>query len=76
MTTLAIKPQEHITPYFPTAFKTKCNQHAVRCGMCGVILYVDEERFGFFSDAINAGLDSPFRCEKCEQEYDDLAYEG
>lgn len=58
----------------PTFFRTERNEHEVRCGMCGRIGYVDEETFHFVSDAINAGLDNPFSCEVCEEEYDDLAY--
>jgi hypothetical protein len=52
------------------------SQHEVRCGMCGKTMFVDEETFWFVNDAIKAGLDVPFRCEKCKQEYDDLVYEG
>ena len=76
MTTLAIKPPEHISPDGPTVFKTEGNQHEVRCGMCGSTLYVDEETFRFVQDAIKSGLDDPFRCARCAEEYDDLAYEG
>jgi len=60
----------------PTAFMTERNQRGVRCGMCGKVTYVDEDTFQFASDAISAGLDDPFRCEICQEEYDDLAYEG
>jgi hypothetical protein len=30
----------------------------------------------FVQEAIKAGLDDPFRCVKCKEEYDDLTYEG
>ena len=60
----------------PTVFKTERNQHEVRCGMCGRIIYVEEDTFNFVSDAIEAGLDNPFRCALCKVEYDDLVYEG
>ena len=76
MTNLALIPSQHIATFGPTVFKTERNQHEVRCGMCGRIIYVAEETFGFVSEAINAGLDDPFRCELCKEEYDDLAYEG
>ena len=76
MTTLASKPQEHITSPATTSFKTQQNQHEVRCGMCGSIIYVDEETFSFVQDAIKTGLDDPFRCARCKEEYDNLAYEG
>ena len=52
------------------------NQHEVRCGMCARELYVDEDAYRFYSDALISGLDNPFRCEICSEEYDDLAYAG
>ena len=76
MTHLALVPSQHIATFGPTVFKTERNQHEVRCGMCGRTIYVAEETFGFVNEAINAGLDDPFRCELCKEEYDDLAYEG
>ena len=75
MTTSASKPEERITSYGPTVSNME-PKHEVRCGMCGSIIYVDEATFRFVEDAIKAGLDDPFRCEKCKEEYDDLAYEG
>jgi hypothetical protein len=69
-------PDQHIATYGPTVFKTERNQHEVRCGMCGRIIYVDEETFSFVADAVKGGLDNPFRCDYCQEEYDDLAYEG
>ena len=55
---------------------TDDHQHEVRCGMCAKELYVDDEGYRLYMDAINSGLDNPFRCEVCNEEYDDLAYEG
>jgi hypothetical protein len=55
---------------------TDDTQHEVRCGMCARELYVDDEGYGLYFEAINSGLDNPFRCEVCSEEYDDLAYEG
>jgi hypothetical protein len=52
------------------------NQHEVRCGMCARELYVDEQAYELYSEALTSGLDNPFRCEVCSEEYDDLAYEG
>ena len=52
------------------------NQHEVRCGMCARELYVNEAAYRFYSEALISGLDNPFRCEVCSEEYDDLAYEG
>ena len=63
-------------PIMATSTMTDDKQHEVRCGMCARELYVDEESHRFYSDALLSGLDNPFRCEVCSEEYDDLAYEG
>jgi hypothetical protein len=55
---------------------TDDKQHEVRCGMCARELYVDDEGYRLYMEAITSGLDNPFRCEICSEEYDDLAYEG
>lgn len=60
----------------PTGFKTERNQRATRCGMCGTLIYVDEETFSFTMEAIKAGLDDPYLCDVCKKEYDELVYEG
>lgn len=52
------------------------NQHARYCGMCGRLLYVDQDTLQRISYATQSGLDNPLRCERCGEEYDDLAYEG
>ncbi|HZN06220.1 MAG TPA: hypothetical protein VFB65_05525 [Pyrinomonadaceae bacterium] len=59
-----------------TSVMTDDKQHEVRCGMCARELYVDEDDYSFYSEALLSGLDNPFRCEVCSEEYDDLAYEG
>ena len=51
-------------------------QHEVRCGMCARELYVEESAYRSYAEALLSGLDNPFRCEVCAEEYDDLAYEG
>jgi len=60
----------------PTSFMTERNEHEVRCGMCAREVYVDHETYIFASGAMESGLDNPFRCEVCAEEYDDLAFEG
>ena len=77
MTTLRsnIDPDQQ-TRTMPTSFMTEENEHGVRCGMCAREIFVNEETFRSMSEAIASGLDNPFRCEICEEEYDDLAYEG
>ena len=58
------------------ATMTDEKQYEVRCGMCARELYVDEESHRLYSEALLSGLDNPFRCEVCSEEYDDLVYEG
>jgi hypothetical protein len=60
----------------PTSFVTEEVEHEVRCGMCARAVDVDEETYRFVSEAVDSGLDNPFRCEICAEEYDDLVYEG
>lgn len=59
-----------------TPIMTGEHQHEVRCGMCAKELFVDDEGYRLYCEAINSGLDNPFRCDVCSEEYDDLAYEG
>ena len=59
-----------------TSIMTDDKQHEVRCGMCARELYVDEGEYRYYAEALLSGLDNPFRCEICNEEYDDLAYEG
>jgi hypothetical protein len=59
-----------------TSILTDDNQHEVRCGMCAREMCVDDEGYRRYMYAIQSGLDNPFRCEVCNEEYDELAYEG
>ena len=74
MTTLRTDLEQ--TQQAPTSIMTDDNQHEVRCGMCARELYVDEDSYRLYSEALLSGLNNPFRCEVCSEEYDDLAYEG
>jgi len=68
--------RSHQLPLVPASVMTDENQHEVRCGMCARELYVDNEGYRLYMEAMNSGLDNPFRCETCNEEYDDLVYEG
>lgn len=77
MTTLrSYIDQNRQEPIAATSIMTDENQYEVRCGMCARELYVDEESHRLYTEALISGLDNPFRCEVCSEEYDDLAYEG
>ena len=60
----------------PTSFIPERVENEVRCGMCARTINVDDETYHFGIEAIDSGLDNPFRCEVCAEEYDDLSYEG
>lgn len=60
----------------PTSFKTPSNNFEARCGMCGGFFYVDEATAKAIGVAAETGLDNPFKCSDCRDEYDELAYEG
>lgn len=68
--------QNHQLPIAATSTMTDERQYEVRCGMCARELYVDEDGHRLYSEALMSGLDNPFRCEVCSEEYDDLAFEG
>ena len=68
--------QNQQRPVTAASTLTENKQNEVRCGMCARELYVDDEGYRLYMEAVNSGLDNPFRCEVCSEEYDDLAYEG
>ena len=64
--------QSNQLPITATSIMTDEKQHEVRCGMCARELYVDEDAYRVYSEALISGLDNPFRCEVCSEEYDDV----
>lgn len=69
-----IDPDQSSAQANPTPLKTGKNQHEVRCSICGDAFYVSESVFLFAKEGIEAGLDNPFKCDDCEEEYDQLSY--
>ena len=60
----------------PTSYETPANRFEVRCGMCGDLYYVNEAVLAAIDTAVAAGLDNPFMCDDCQEESDELAYDG
>lgn len=60
----------------PTEYRIGGNQFELSCGMCGNVYFVDQSTADRVREAVEQGLDNPFRCEDCEEEYDEMAYEG
>lgn len=56
----------------PTNHRTWLNHYAAYCGMCGRLLFVDQETLQRVNYATQSGLDNPLHCEDCERVYDDL----
>jgi hypothetical protein len=62
--------QTQLTSILGGSIMTDENQHEIRCGMCARELYVDEDAYHYYSEALLSGLDNPFRCEVCNEEYE------
>ena len=58
-----------------TEFPTTTNQHRLNCGNCNQPLYVDSQTFDRTANAIAAGLDNPFLCDGCREEYGELEHQ-
>jgi hypothetical protein len=57
-----------------TEYPTPTNQHRLNCGSCNQPLYVDSQTFDRTARAIAAGLDNPFLCDGCRDEYGELEH--
>lgn len=57
----------------PTKFPTELNKYKMRCGVCDELFYVDETTYNRVRSAVEFDPDNPFRCDDCEEEYDDEA---
>ena len=58
----------------PTKFPTERNEYEMRCSVCDELFYVDEATYERARSAMEFDpADNPFRCDDCEQEYDDEA---
>lgn len=69
-------PEERGVEEGATSHETFVNHHPARCGMCGGQYFVNESVHAAIITAAETGLDNPFMCADCRDEYDDLAYEG
>ena len=49
------------------------NKYEIKCGLCNKTLYTDKETSERIYRSIEQGLDNPFLCNDCEQEFEDLA---
>lgn len=59
-----------------TDYITKQNRYEISCGECAKTLFADKETSERIYRSIEQGLDNPFLCNDCQQEYEVLAYEN
>lgn len=59
-----------------TDYKTGQNIYEINCGECCKTFYADRETLESISRAVEEGLDNPFLCHDCQQEYEESAYEN
>lgn len=71
-----IHEEDYAAQSGPSKVRTEANPHELRCGMCGEVYFVSSETLEGVNTAVRAGLDNPFMCGDCEEEYDELAYDG
>jgi hypothetical protein len=58
----------------PTKFPTERNKYEMRCGVCDGLFYINEAIYEQVRSAMEFDpTDNPFRCNDCEQEYDEEA---
>ena len=55
-------------PILATSIMTDEDQYEVRCGMCARELYVGEDAYQFYTEALVSGSENLFRCEVCCEE--------
>ncbi len=65
MTTITPYIDPYDYPTGPTSFKTERNTRELFCGRCAQLAYANEETFRFVREAMEVGLQNPFRCEIC-----------
>ena len=70
-TTSQINPEQNVTP--TTSFMDEEYEHELRCGICARAVDVSDETYLSVTEIVEAGLENPFRCELCAEEYDEVA---
>lgn len=65
---------DRVETLVPTTYETEHNKNKLYCSLCGEMLYVDDLIFGDVNKAIEETAESPFLCEDCLSEYEDMAH--
>ena len=58
----------------PTRYRRGPNRSELICGSCGETFYVDDLTFRQAMSAMEKGDQSPFCCDECEEEHEELAH--
>lgn len=58
-----------------TDYPTPLNKNIVNCGVCNKVFYADKITYDGITRSIEQGLDNPFVCDGCLEEYELLAFE-
>jgi hypothetical protein len=56
-------------------YKTAQNQFEINCSVCFKTFFTDKQTYESISRAVEQGLDNPFLCFECQQEYEESAVE-
>ena len=62
--------------YEATTYQTDVNRVGVNCSYCNRSYFVSEDVAASINRAVNEGLDNPFVCPDCEEEFGDLERAG
>jgi hypothetical protein len=58
----------------PTKYRVGPNQSELVCGFCNETYFVDDMTFQQAMTAMEEGMDNPFCCDECTQEYEELSH--
>lgn len=58
----------------PTQYRVGPNQSELICSVCGGSFYVDEVVFHQAMTAMEEGLENPFCCDECTEDYENVAH--
>lgn len=57
-----------------TRYRMGPNQQELVCAFCNETYFVDDLTFQRAMAAMEEGIDNPFCCDECEQEYEELSH--
>ena len=58
----------------PTRYGKGSNQSELLCGFCNEASFVDDVTFRQAVSSMEEGLDNPFCCDECEEDYEEITH--